>query len=315
MSNGVGIITHKGTDLELTLEQRIHYSNKNLVPLQEIAESLLGLEGIIRKSPAVLNRIFPETSIRAVDVYLSEIKSGSLYEDVIVKFVFGSQEKLDETIEKARQKMGVARLMDNNNGLSVLILCMMMTGGLFYIGATSKAPQTQIEANTTNIINISAEALKTDPKELRRIIESVVMEDRKEIANNAVKFIKPAKRDPEATITFNENDQLRILASAIKEMPTVVKSLPSKKTIREYEDVEIEIRATDLDSYKRGWAAKIPTIGKKRIKLHLDIDVDVGYVMTHPELRGDIAVQFEENKDGKKVPKIAQLRKITMPNS
>ena len=74
MPQDVGIIEISGTDLILTLQQRIYYSNKHLIPLREIAESLIGLEGIIRKSPAVINKVFPESKIHAVELYLSEIR-------------------------------------------------------------------------------------------------------------------------------------------------------------------------------------------------------------------------------------------------
>ena len=81
--------------MELTTTHRIYYSNKEHIPLSEIADSLLALEGLIRQSPDVLENLFPGTKIYGVEVYLSELKSGSLYEDVLVKFVFGSQDKLD----------------------------------------------------------------------------------------------------------------------------------------------------------------------------------------------------------------------------
>lgn len=313
MSLDSGIIEINGTDLVLTLQQKIYYSNKHLVPLQEIAESLLGLEGVIRKSPAVLNKLFPETTVHTVDVYLSEIKSGSLWETVFVKLIFGSQENLDEQLKNLRNKVGIGKIMDNNNGLSTLLLGMMLTGGFLYLKATSPEPQPNIEINNSNIISIGAGSLQKDPKELRDIIEAVVKEDKQKFADNVAKFVKPAKRDLDATITFNENEQLRIQAAAIKEIPSRVKRLPPEKTVQELENTEIQIRATDLDSFKRGWAAIIPSISEKRISTQLDIDVDQGYVMQHPNIRGDVGIEFVINKDGKKIPKRAILRKVIRP--
>ena len=99
--------------MELVIKQQIYYSNKQLVPIGEIAESLLALEAVIRLSPEVLEALFPGTKIDAIDIYIKELRSDSLLEDVFVKFIFGSQEKFDQFINNTRERLGMTSLMNN----------------------------------------------------------------------------------------------------------------------------------------------------------------------------------------------------------
>jgi len=56
-----------------------------------------------------LESIFPETQIQDVQVYVSVLKSGSLHEDILIKLIFGSQEKFDQFITSAREKIGLSK--------------------------------------------------------------------------------------------------------------------------------------------------------------------------------------------------------------
>lgn len=74
--------------MEIVIHQQIYYSNKKLIPIKDVAESLIALEAIYRQSPDILEAIFPNTEISSVEVYISELKSDSLWEDIVVKFLF-----------------------------------------------------------------------------------------------------------------------------------------------------------------------------------------------------------------------------------
>ena len=50
--------------MELTTQHQIFYSNKDLIPISDIAESLLALEKVIMQSPVVLEKMFPGLQVQ-----------------------------------------------------------------------------------------------------------------------------------------------------------------------------------------------------------------------------------------------------------
>ena len=296
------------------MHQKIYYSNRDLVPIREIAESLIALEGIVHQSPAVLEALFPGTTIYKVEVFLQELSSDSIYEDIVVKFVFGSQEKLDAFINNMRERMGMDRIQNNNQIFAAIILAMALGGGAWLLSrdkSTDPGRQVTIHANNNVIINVGAEMLDMDVEQFRQIIESTVG-DKGRLARDSAKFVKPAKRDRDATITFSDRKELRINADTVQAMPVDTGRSDPVQAIEDYTDVDITIRAIDLDSHKRGWAAVVPVVGERRIRMQLDPAVDPAVLLSNPNLRGDVTVIFEIVGDQRQA-KVAFLRKITEP--
>jgi len=298
--------------MEITINQQLYYSNKELVPIREVAESLIALESIIRQSPDVLEAMFPGTKIISVSVFINELKSDSIWEDVIIKFIFGNQKKFDEIISGLREKVGMENIMKNPQLLSTIILVMILTGGAYYLGKDKNAQQEQkatIEANNNVIINIGAGMLQIKAEEFKAIIDGA-LKDKDKLAKNAVKVITPAKRDPNASVKFNNNDQLSILPETVKAMPTHIIEPEEEEFIEDFEAIEIEVRATDLDSTKRGWAAVVPALSKKRIRLQLDPTVDPEKLAELRNITAKATIIFGHDKDYNKVPKLIFLREV-----
>jgi len=297
--------------VELTTTHRIYYSNKEHIPLSEIADSLLALEGLIRQSPDVLENLFPGTKIYGVEIYLSELKSGSLYEDVLVKFVFGSQEKLDEFVSNLRERLGLQHLKDNNQLLSAILLVMTLTGGAYYYGKTNASSENKakLEANNNIVINVGADFVEMKADEFRSAVEAGV-KDKEKLTKNAVRFVKPAKRDPEAHIRFDNDKKLQINPEAVKAMPSHVAEPEPEEAIEDHDRVEVIIRAVDLDSHRKGWAAIIPDISERRVKLQLDPHIDGEQLMQHPAAIANVTGIFKYDEEGKKIPTLYFVRDI-----
>lgn len=297
--------------MELTTTHRIYYSNREHIPLSEIADSLLALEGLIRQSPEVLENIFPGTKIYGVEVYLSELKSGSLYEDVLVKFVFGSQEKLDEFVNNIRERLGLQHLKSNNQILSAILVSMTLMGGAYYYGKSNSNSENKntLEANNTVVINIGADFVEMKSEEFRSAIEAGV-KDKDKLAKNAVRFVKPAKRDLEAYIRFDSEKKLQINPETVKAMPGHITDPEPEETVEDYERVEVIIRAVDLDSYRKGWAAIVPEISEKRVKLQLDPHIDGELLMQHPAAIANVTAIFKYDQEGKKIPTLYFVREV-----
>lgn len=297
--------------MELVVNQQIYYSNKKLIPIEDVADSLLALERVIRHSPEVLEALFPGVKIGAVDIYIKALKSDSLWEDVVVKFMFGSQDKLDLFIENARERLGMNKI-SNDGLLSVIIILLIFVGYSYLLNRDQTVTQQQrdtIEANNNTIINIGAGMVDMTAEEFRILIDGAV-KDKEKLAKDAVRIVKPAKLDPEASITFNDNQALQILPETVRAMPGYVSDLEDEEFIEDFPSLEMEVRATDLDSTKRGWAVVMPEISEERVKLHLDSTIDRRKLHEKDRFKGSATVIFKLDKKYKKLPKLVLLREI-----
>lgn len=298
--------------MEMVVSQQIYYSNKELVPIKEIAESLQALDAVIRHSPEVLEALFPGTKIESVEVFIKELRSDSIWEDLVVKFVFGSQKKFDQLISNLRERVGMDNLMNNPQLLSAIILVLILSGGAYYLGKDQTADPEQratIEANNNTIINIGAGMMEMSAEEFKILIDGAI-KDKAKLAKDAVRMVKPAKRDPEASITFNDNTELQITSESVRAMPRYVSEPEEEEFIEDYTDIEMELRATDLDSTKRGWAVVVPELGDRRVRLQLDPTVSPEELYERRKFTANATIIFGFDKDSKRVPKLVFLREV-----
>lgn len=298
--------------MELISNHQIYYSNKDLLPLSDVAESLLALEKLIKQSPKTIEKFFPGLKIYDVEVYLNELQSGSLWEDIVVKFIFGNQEKFDEVITNTREKIGLKYLVDRPKLLSAILLAMLLTGG--YQALTSNPTSSQqsiqnIQINNNIVIQAGSELAEMPPEEFKLIIDESVNKNNS-IVKNAIKFVKPAKRDPAASITFDNTPNLSINPETVSAMPGYLDDEVPDDTIEEYQSVEVIIRATDLDHKRTGWGAVIPSISERRTRLQLDPTINPEVLMEKRKVKGDVTAVFRYTEEGAKISKLYFLRNI-----
>ena len=85
--------------------------------------------------------------------------------------------------------------------------------------------------------------------------------------------------------------------------------MESVEKVRKFEKVEVQIRAADLDSVKRGWAAKVPVLGGVRIRVNVADEVDISSVQIGESLNVDLTVVYK-NESGIDIPNFGTICKI-----
>ena len=303
--------------MELEIGQQVYYSNKEWVPVSEIASSLIALESVIKQTPDVFEALFPGTIIQQVDVYVRELRSDSIYEDLVVKFIFGTQENLDNFIKDFRHRVGLEKAMENPKVFGAVILVIIFIGGAYAIGKSSinEDKKALIEANNNTIIQIGADAVDLDTDSFIKIIDAA-LKDPKRLAKDASEVVKPAKRDRNATITLNDDPSLRIERPFIESMPEMLEPEEPEEVVVDYENLLMEIRALDLDKNSTGWFVNLPEIGEqstRRVRMQLDAHISRQELFQKPFIRGSATVVFRIDPKSGKVPKLVYLREILKP--
>lgn len=297
--------------MELTTSQTFYYSNKHHLSVEDVAESLLALQSFIKATPDVLERIIPGLQIQRVDVFVNEIKSGSLLEDLVVKFIWGNQESFDQHVADLRKDLKVDALLANKTLVGAVIGALVIGGGIYVANKmTAREEQKQTLQAVQNVFIVNGANLSgVDEQKFRSAIQEVLYKN-DHLQKDAVKVVKPAKRDAEATIVFNNDPVATIDNKAVRAMPGSALDEAREEEMDDFTDVEIEIRATDLDSNKRGWGAVVPSVSPRRVRMHLDPEIKIYDLLGKQSIRGDITVIYRRDDKGTRFPTLVFLRSI-----
>lgn len=239
----------------------IYFSTENPVPIADVIASLQAIEGLLQDVPKVVAGLTNST-IKRYEFYVESIESGSLWEKIGVKLFFANEAELDAFLDKIREN-GVLR----NTIVAVAFGALVTYGALSAVGAM-KTDAPNITANNNVVINIGAGEVKLTPEAFQSIVAAAVS-DKKANAANAVKFLAPAKNDTNSSVQIQADDAtMTISPEAIAETPK--RYIPAQnKKIEDISKVVVEMRASDLDSKKSGWAGKIEGM-TGRVKVELD---------------------------------------------
>lgn len=282
---------------------RIFYNTKNPVPIKDVIASLQGLERLLLTLPTVVSGI-TGVEIERSEFTLQSIESGSLTEDILIAFFFKDKEKLDAFIQKAGENKMV-------KGTVVAVALAGIVGYGMHWAASGK-PSPNITANNNVIINIGAGELQLSPEALKSIVASAVnAAGKKEAAQDAIKFLAPARNDPESSVVINPAAKIshEFIPAAIAQVPAKYDPIPNERS-EELARTEVLIRATDLDSKKSGWAGKIE--GKTgRIRIELDPSLSEAEMFGRTKVEADATLIYApRGKAGKLTPVKIFIRKI-----
>lgn len=284
----------------------VYYSTKTPVPISEVIESLAGLERLIRMTPRALQGL-TGIEIDRVEVFVEHLESGSLLETVLIRFFFKDQAGLEAFIDKVRDKVG--------DGAARNILIGAVIATLLYYGAdllaTAKGgATTHITANNNVIINAAAGEVKLTPEMFQAIVQGSVAE-KKDLAKSTVQIMKPARADPEAAITFDNNAILVVPADVVREVPSTVDLQPDAR-VEEMKSAELLIRATNRDSLKTGWTARLPLRFDQKLRLKLSDGIDPEVIAGLATVQGDIQIHYRlDSNRNQYVPDYIVLMRLT----
>ena len=184
-------------------------------------------------------------------------------------------------------------------------------GALVTVGAvyaiSTKAPSnssSSINIVNSNFVVIGAESYQISPQRFAEVIEATGAVDKKKLAQASTKILAPAKKEEGAVVELDGLKEMTVPNSTIVEMPDEVDFQPYEID-QPHPDVDIEIRATDLDSSDKGWAAIIRGLVDRRVKLLLDDGVRTEALAGKFKVRADVSIKYKMSAKSKKMEPVS----------
>lgn len=295
------------TPYVVTSAHEFKWTTREPVPIGEVAETLLALDRIARMCPRVLERL-TQVDIADIQVYVDTIESGSLLEKVVVKLIFRDEASFDAFLDKLGERIrqpGMTRAAF----IGVVLAVVVGYGAWLAAKVSNPGGQTTISGNNTTIINVGAGMVEMTPEAFQAVVESAIV-NQKSLAKETVKLFKPARGDGQSSLVIDGNTATSFPPAVIAATPRLVE-VDKQDKVQDIKDADLQIRAMDLDSGKRGWAALIPGLIDRRVRLKLDSNIRPADIADKFSVRADVSVYYKLDRTGKKmVPDYILLREV-----
>lgn len=291
----------------VNLSYKIKYETANPVPLEEIIDALNSLNTLLSSASSVISEI-SHVEIQGHQLYVEKIESGSLLEDISVALIFGDKEKMDDFL----------RWLHGTNMRHVLVGVLL--GGALVVGyglltQNNADPSVNNGTQVTNspnamVINFPEGTLDEETRSLVNQEVAKRIKNKNEFAKQTLNFFEPARADNNSYISLGEG-------TGRAEIPTnTIQSVPKKYTAKKnnrFEDlngVTVELRATDLDNKKSGWAGSIEGI-TGRVKVELDPTIDPIEIYGKTKVLANITLERDfKQQANQMVPKRIIIRSL-----
>jgi hypothetical protein len=263
---------------------RLKYSRDTAPTVSEVVDSLLGMEAMAKRLPKVVSALVGVPIGEAV-VTVNRVKTGSLYDDIVVKLVFGGQEQMDLFLKEMHD-----RFMQHK-AIPVLALAAMVGIGVYSVYSIfgdRDGSSSVVNSYNTNIVNVISLDSGKSVADVERILKSVTTGPAElKIAKDSLKLLSAARAGGDFEIEG---------APAIRR--EIIEAIPAWKDVEEVDEVvrmdsvELNVRSMDLDSDRKGWFVVIPSVSDERIKMNVDDGVDKFAVVPGRPLMADVSVYY-----------------------
>lgn len=278
--------------LSFTIEEEIKYNTKDGIRIRDLIKSLESLEELTKQTKGALSDLLG-VKIKSIDLKVSEVREGSMIEKIHaeVKYYNENKDNVDKQITKfvKKNKMKV--------GVFGAVLAGIAAFGVWHYVTSDPAQNINLNVSGSynNVIVSSAGAVGVPSDEFKTMIENSPT-NKKSLAKSAIGFISPAKKgDDSVSISFSGNN-VTLPVDLVKQTPEEYITQAEEKSV-ELKDVTLNIRASDRDSYDKGWYGFIDGLFSKRVRIDIATTIDLNVLSKQEAVKADVVLYSTQKGD------------------
>lgn len=262
-----------------------------------LADNLVGLDGVLRRSGDVLGKILG-LKVDEVEILLQSVELNSYKDSFVFRVFFGKGAAAEKKLDEIRKKLKLDN-MDTKAMIGAIMVAVMAWAAWRFVGPE---PEPKVQIHIENSFNNASEKLGITKEDLLKALDSTLGRSPEEVKKNVVKLAHPAGQEEGGEIVIDESDSLVIPEEIINAIPTTYEKAEPTERDQDYIKKDIAIRALDLDRPGSGWAAIAPDIHDGRLPLSIGEEVDPAKVPVGKVQSGDFTVTWRRDKTGKEKP-------------
>jgi hypothetical protein len=306
--------------MELTFPHRVNYRD-GTSSIDEIIENLKAQKRLLEQGTRVLDAAIPGLVVENVKVKVVTVAAGSLLTELVVLIYTSYQDDVQDTIVG-----GIEGLLSVDIPPEYEALVTLLSLAVVYFVARyaydkvrerkgDRPPSVHIEGDYNTVINVVADKLSVPASRIEHALhDAVPVARRRSLIGSVRRFLKPRE---DGRISPVEVTGFGVLNEAgIAEYPSdsELSEIDESRNL-DIPEATLDIRATDKDRSKTGWAAVI--VGDSRFNKRLPMDlyptVDAEALAKMERVTGDIVVEGERNFQGAFKPKRIHLLNVKEP--
>lgn len=307
--------------MQRAFNHEITFQGANSLTIQEIADSLVANEQIVLHVGQVLEELFKGLKVEKVSVQFRSVSVNSpLKETLVIAIISVFQPQINEVTKQIVKDITGIEMSDGYAAIVTVLFFVVLIYGIDWAykrfktpkddGKRAETPSLAINGSYNSVLQIGGSLIGLPPEKIAEAVEAAIKPQQKDgLAKKALKFIRPAKSNPGASI---EGGGVVFPAEAIADAPSdaEMEMVDEEEDQIPYQNCRVEIHATDRDSKKSGWAAHLPGIYEKRIKMQLYPTVDPKELFGKTSLRGDVILVSKRLDSGAWQPYLLHLIKV-----
>jgi hypothetical protein len=307
--------------MEIAFTHALRYTAEREATIREIAGSLIATEDAITRIPKILEVLYPGLTVDA-----TRLKLCSLYQLSPLKEEFNGtlsakfQAGLEDVIEGLGRMTGLDVLQENKRAVSSLVILVLIVAALYiwHEKDTGNNMPASLLGDYNVFVTIASNNLERDAQVIRDAIDKALTErDKRALARDAADVAAPARGGGAVTI-----DGLGTLSSgSIAAIPSheELDIVDDEEFSETRENVDIYIRAADLDHARSGWAGLI-TVGdqQQRVRMVIVPGIDLEKLKAMADMgpiKGDITVFYKRGRDGEWRAYVMHLYSVHIPDA
>lgn len=301
--------------MEITFKHGLTYTNSGIVPVADVAESLLGNETLIRQAGELIGSLIDGLYVDQVDVKFNKaIHNSPLRELFFGTLIFTYQEELSKEVPDLIRSLTGVDVPDKYDTLLTVVVLILSFYGADYLYrrfVSDKRPAA-ISDNRDKLLYVAGDYFNVTQDHIRETIEETTKGVKKlSLAKATKRLFVPAKREVDAYIETDGG--IIIPRTLINEVPSDIDiENEEDTTISEaYQNVKIELRAEDADRNKQGWAGVIVDIHDKRLRMEVYPTIDPAKIFGKKRIEGDIILVSKKQPNGTYKPSMFHLVKLS----
>lgn len=309
--------------MDFRVPNEVTYEFEGRATVGEVAKALVAQEKLFREALLVLEECFPEVEIEHVSVTVREVVQNSPLRHRIEGFIVaalspGLTEDMPADILDALFGIDVPDSYDGFITLAVLLIGLWGAEKFIqrlkrakddYDAAKMERREREIAAERMRLTQQAADQVGISPDRINEAMTKVLSKRTVSIGNQAMDFLKPARRHQASAIRTPGGSEIgREALAALPSDLEVAAHKPPTQT-EPYERVIVKFFAHDRENPKR-WAASISEVAEGRKALHLAPDIDAEALFTRDAVKADVLVTSVLDSEGDYQPSIYYLARV-----
>ena len=287
---------------EILSEHFFHLQTESRVTAEALADSLIGLDGVIRRSADILQVFLSDGARIKTEVLIKSIEVASYKENFFVRLVFGKGRTMEKNIEELRKTLRLDKM-----GAKTLVA--IFVGVLIvYVAWKSLKPGDPASPHVEKSFDQYCSRLNVSRGELIAIVEGSVT-NISDLKRNVTKLTHPAGDTKSGALILDHEQKISIPSEVIQVVPARYVADVADEPFNDIDNCQIVVRAVDLDRSNQGWAAIASEISDRRLPLRVGEDLDPAKIPVGHYIYADITVLFNVDRYGNKTPKCYLLKK------